>query len=281
MEDLLETSPSTVVTGWRRYGRVVTLQAVIFDLDDTLIVEEAVARASLRSTAQLVPGAHPDRVEEVVLAVARAAWRAGPYHRLAVELGIASWEGLWASFDGCHTSLDGLAAWAPTYRQQAWQTAVAELGLDDPGLGPAMAATFVEAQRAGHPLIGGAGETVQEAAARYRLGLLTNGPPDIQRLKLVQTGLAGCFDAAVISGEAGVGKPSPEAFHLVLDALDVRPEEAVMVGDSWDRDVKGALAAGIRPMWIAAARPRLDEDLGVTAIPSIGALGAILNASAG
>jgi hypothetical protein len=50
------------VTGWRQYRRMVTLQAVIFDLDDTLIVGEAVARASLRSTAQLVPGADPGRV---------------------------------------------------------------------------------------------------------------------------------------------------------------------------------------------------------------------------
>lgn len=52
----------------------------------------------------------------------------------------------------------------------------------------------------------------------------------------------------VISGEAGVGKPSPEAFHLVLDALGVRPEQAVMVGDSRERDVKGALAVGVRPV---------------------------------
>jgi putative hydrolase of the HAD superfamily len=261
---------------WRQHGRAVTLQAVIFDLDDTLIVEEAVARASLRSTARHVPGAEPHRVEEVVLAAARAEWRAGPHHGVAAELGIASWEGLWASFDGCHASLDDLAAWTPTYRQQAWHMATVELGLDDPDLASAMAATYVEAQRAGHPLIGGAGETVREAAARYRLGLLTNGPPDIQRLKLDQTGLAGFFDAVVISGETGVGKPSAEAFHLVLDGLGVRPEEAVMVGDSWDRDIEGALAVGIRPVWVASAGPPPEEDLGVAAIPSIGGLGAML-----
>lgn len=259
----------------------MTLRAVIFDLDDTLIVEEEVARASLRSTARLVPGADPDRVEEVVLAAARAAWRAGPHHRLAAELGIASWEGLWASFDGCHARLDGLAAWTPTFRRLAWEAAVAELGVDDCRLAPAMAATYVEAQRAGHPLIDGAGEAVRDAAARYRLALLTNGPPDIQRLKLDQTGLAGCFDTVVISGEAGVGKPSPDAFHLVLGTLGVRPDEAVMVGDSWERDVKGALAAGIRPMWMAGARPLPEEDLGVAAVTSLGALRAILDASTG
>jgi putative hydrolase of the HAD superfamily len=259
----------------------VTLQAVIFDLDDTLIAEEAVARASLRSTARHLPGADPHRVEEVVLAAARAAWRAGPHYRLAVELGIASWEGLWASFEGCHASLRGLAAWVPTYRQRAWEAAVAELGLDDPALTRAMATTYVEAQRAGHRLIGGAKVTVQDAAAHHRIGLLTNGPPDIQRLKLDQTGLAGFFDTVVVSGEAGVGKPSPEAFHLVLDALAVRPGQALMVGDSWDRDVKGALAVGIRPVWVAAGRPPPEKDLGVAAIPSIGGLRVMLDALAG
>jgi len=249
---------------------------VIFDLDDTLIVEERTARASLRATSRLLPGADPGRVEEVVLAAARGAWRAGPYHGLALALGFASWEGLWATFEGGHPSLAGLAAWVPTHRRQAWAAAVAELGLDDPGLAPAMAAAYVEAQRAGHPLIAGAAETVRAAAARYRLGLLTNGPPDIQRRKLERTGLAGCFAAVGISGETGVGKPSPEAFRLVLRTLGVRPEEAVMVGDSRERDVEGALAAGVRPVWIAAGRPVPAGGPDVAAVPSVAALGTVL-----
>src|SRR5256885_1444793 len=263
------------------HGEVTMLRAVILDLDETLIVEEAVARASLRATAQLVPGVEPERVEAVVLAAARTAWRAGPHHRLAVELGIGSREALWASFDGRHPRLDDLAAWVPTYRRQAWEAAVAELAGDDPGLAQAMAATYVEAQRAGHPLIEGAADVVRAVASRCRLGLLTNGPPDVQRRKLGGTGLAGCFDVVVISGESGVGKPSPAAFHLVLAALGVRPEEAVMVGDSWDRDVEGAQAAGIRPIWVADGRPAPGLDRRVDAIPSIRALGALLKTLAG
>lgn len=245
---------------------------VIFDLDDTLIVEEAVARASLRATAALVPGADPDRVEAVVLVTARALWRAGPHHPLAAALGIASWEGLWATFDGGHPSLDDLAAWVPGYRERAWRAAATELGSDDPELASAMAAAYVEAQRTGHHLIDGAAETVRSAAASSRLALLTNGPADIQRHKLERTGLASCFEVVAISGVSGVGKPSPAAFQRVLDVLGVRPEDAIMVGDSWERDVRGALGAGIRPIWIAGGRPVPDDDLGVEAISSIAAL---------
>lgn len=259
----------------------MALQAVILDLDDTLIVEEATARASLRSTARLLPGLEPARVEEMVLAAARSVWRTGPYHGLAPELGIASWEGLWSRFEGCHPRLAGLAAWAPTYRSQAWRAALAQLGVDDPDLAEAMADAYETAQRAGHPLIDGAAQAVQALSASFRLGLLTNGPSDIQRLKLAGTGLASAFETVVVSGEAGVGKPAPDAFRLVLDGLHVGPSEAVMVGDSWERDVAGAQAVGIRPVWISGGRPAPEADPAVTVVESIGEIIGALVAPAG
>lgn len=249
----------------------------MLDLDDTLIAEEQFARASMRSTAGLVPGVRPEQVEELILTKARSVWRAGPHHHVAQELGIASWEGLWASFEGRHRRLDGLATWVPTYRSQAWLAVVAELGTHEPGLAEDMARSYEEAQRSGHPLLDGAAAAVRAAGERWRLGLLTNGPPDIQRLKLDQTGLASCFDAVVISGEVGVGKPSPEAFGLLVEALGVRPEEAVMVGDSWQRDVEGALCAGVRPIWVAGGRPLPESNPNVRIIPSIGVLLAALD----
>lgn len=255
----------------------MSLRAVLFDLDDTLIAEEQFARASMRSAAELVPGTRPEQVEEVILTNARALWRAGQHHHVAQELGIASWEGLWASFEGCHQRLDGLAAWAPTYRAQTWQAVLAELGTDEPGLAEGMAKAYEEAQRSGHPLLEGAAAAVHAAGERWRLGLLTNGPPDIQRLKLDQTGLASCFDAVVISGEVGVGKPSPEVFGLLVETLGVRPDEAVMVGDSWERDVEGALYAGLRPIWVAGRRPLPEPNPNVRVIPSIRVLLAVLD----
>jgi putative hydrolase of the HAD superfamily len=57
-----------------------------------------------------------------------------------------------------------------------------------------------------------------------------------------------------------VGKPEPAIFDHVLDRLGVAPAAATMVGDSLRRDVDGALAAGLRPVWInRAARPRPDD----------------------
>jgi FMN phosphatase YigB (HAD superfamily) len=78
----------------------MSVRAVVFDLDDTLIVEEVAARASLRSTAVMLPRVDADSFVEATLSCARTAWRAGPHHGLALELGIASWEALWSSFAG-------------------------------------------------------------------------------------------------------------------------------------------------------------------------------------
>ena len=84
----------------------------------------------------------------------------------------------------------------------------------------------------------------------HRLGLITNGPADVQRAKLAATGLGAWFDAVVISGEVGVGKPDPHIFARALAALDASPQTAIMVGDNLERDVVGARAAGMRGVWL-------------------------------
>src|SRR5206468_10469295 len=84
----------------------------------------------------------------------------------------------------------------------------------------------------------------------YRLALITNGAPDLQHAKLAGAGLAPHFDAVVVSGEVGVGKPDPRPFALALTALGVDRRQAVMVGDSPERDLARARNAGIRGVWI-------------------------------
>jgi FMN phosphatase YigB (HAD superfamily) len=140
----------------------VAIQAIVFDLDDTLIIEEATARASLRTAAALLPGVDAHHVEEAVLAHARRIWRAGSHHRVCAQIGVASWEALWSDFAGCHPILDPIRDWSIAYRQQAWMAALAELGVNgDPALAAAMSDAYVYAQRSGHPVVEGATEIVR------------------------------------------------------------------------------------------------------------------------
>jgi len=54
-----------------------------------------------------------------------------------------------------------------------------------------------------------------------------------------------CFHAVVISSEVGRAKPAPEIFHHALALHRLRPEEALHVGDSPDKDAAGARGAGL------------------------------------
>lgn len=58
------------------------------------------------------------------------------------------------------------------------------------------------------------------------------------------------FEAVLASLEEGVEKPDPKLFHICLDQLGIKPEDAVHVGDNPIDDGDGAIAAGIRAILI-------------------------------
>ena len=85
---------------------------------------------------------------------------------------------------------------------------------------------------------------------RYRLGLLTDGPGETQRDKLRRLGWTDAFDATVVTGPIGAPKPDARAFEAIAEALGTVPGRAIYVGDDPERDVRGAAAAGFRPIQV-------------------------------
>jgi putative hydrolase of the HAD superfamily len=80
--------------------------------------------------------------------------------------------------------------------------------------------------------------------------MITNGAPDVQRLKVEGANLKGHFESIVISGDVGIGKPERGIFDHALQTMAAAPEESLMVGNSFERDVAGALGAGMRAAWL-------------------------------
>lgn len=97
--------------------------------------------------------------------------------------------------------------------------------------------------------------------ARYRLGLVTNGPSWSQRPKIERFDLASYMHAIVVSEEAGVAKPDPQIFHIALNALAVAPGEALFVGDSPENDLRGAAQAGMPAIWVNRHGTTLPADV--------------------
>ncbi len=59
------------------------------------------------------------------------------------------------------------------------------------------------------------------------------------------------FDFVLPSGAVGLAKPNPDFYRLALERASVEPAEAIMVGDSYRADVRGAWGAGMDAVWLA------------------------------
>ncbi|ABU60025.1 HAD family hydrolase [Roseiflexus castenholzii] len=97
--------------------------------------------------------------------------------------------------------------------------------------------------------------------ARYRLGLITNGPSWSQRPKIERFDLASYMHAIIVSEEVGVAKPDPQIFHIALHALGITPDEALFVGDSPENDLRGAAQAGMPAIWVNRHGVTLPPDV--------------------
>ena len=247
------------------------VRAVIFDLDETLIEEETSNDASALAAGEIATTRHG--VDRVVLLAAlrkrsRELFLAGPLIDYCRDIGISAREALWGSFTGDDPSLVRLRQWMPTYRLRSWAAALTEVGIDDPALAAEVAEFFASDRSRRHVVFAESEQVLHQLKKNFRLALITNGAPDIQGTKIDGSNLASFFETIIISGDHGFGKPDLRIFQLALNRLEVAAHDAVMIGDSLNRDVAGARDAGIRTIWInryqrtlAASHPIPDIEL--------------------
>lgn len=98
----------------------------------------------------------------------------------------------------------------------------------------------------------------------HRIFVVTDADPYFVRDIAPATGLASLWDGVVTASEAGEPKPDPALFRLALERAGERAFDAVMIGDSYERDVLGARAAGIgRAVLVDRHRARTVDDVPV------------------
>ncbi|MGI4864236.1 MAG: HAD family hydrolase [Janthinobacterium lividum] len=202
------------------------ITTVLFDLDDTLFDHMATARAALAATAAGRPALQGVPAEELYQR----------YSALLEEMHPRVMTG----------QLSYLAA-----RQLRFQQLLAPYE-------PAVSAAAVEelaAQHYGHyrqlrQPVAGALALLQRLTPAVKIGIVTNNRTEEQRDKLDFLGMTALVDALITSEDVGVLKPDPAIYQVALERLQARPAETVMVGDNWQADVLGALAVGIRPLWL-------------------------------
>jgi putative hydrolase of the HAD superfamily len=98
---------------------------------------------------------------------------------------------------------------------------------------------------------------------RYKIGLVSVtgvSPGRIIRTILRDHGILDYFDVLTFSDEVKLVKPNPGLFKACLKELKVAPEKAVHVGDSFKRDIVGAIDAGMRTIWVKTREQEQKPD---------------------
>lgn len=226
---------------------------ILFDLDDTIFVDDAAMSESILAVAEDACKKFDIEKEKLHRAIrfrAKELWHQMPTYQYCLEIGISSTEGLWGKFSGQNKKLEELDELSEEYKNQAWHMALLDCGIDDKNFAKELAQKLPIERRKRSALFPETLEMLNLLKQDYRIGMVTNGAPSLQREKIESVNLEPFFEYIIISGEINVGKPNKEIFTCALEKFNAKKEDAIMVGNSLERDVLGAKNAEIKNIWI-------------------------------
>ena len=218
-------------------------QAIIFDLDDTILDDssqvEACWQEACRKAASAVAGLDAIALRTAIKREADWYWLDPERHREGrMDLRAAS---------------AGIVA-----------RAMASLGLDRPGIAPQTSDHYRDLRDERLCLVEGALETIEWFRSHgVRLGMATNGSAQGQRAKIERFGLAPYFDRIIVEGEFGIGKPNREVYEALFASLSSEPSKTWSVGDNLEWDVGVPQSFGAYGIWVDVRRSGLPEGVPV------------------
>ncbi|HVW94753.1 MAG TPA: YjjG family noncanonical pyrimidine nucleotidase [Mucilaginibacter sp.] len=104
-------------------------------------------------------------------------------------------------------------------------------------------------------------ETLEYLAGKYTLHLISNGFKEASTLKIGNTNIGAYFQNVIISEIVGVNKPDPAIFQHALDLAEAQKQESIMIGDSLEADVYGALNFGMDAIYFNPLNAPVPEDV--------------------
>ena len=206
------------------------IKAIFFDLDDTLCAYWEASKIGLRSAfAEHGPPGHSP--EEML-----QSW-AATFREFSPTLKQTGW-------------YEGYCASGEPTRTEQMRLTLQRLGIEDDALAADLSESYRRERDANLALFPEAEAVLRTLHDRYPLGLITNGPADIQREEIATLGIERYFDHIFIEGEMREGKPLAAVFQRAADAVSCGPSELLFVGNSYGHDVQPALEAGWHAIWV-------------------------------
>ncbi|QDP42009.1 HAD family hydrolase [Radiobacillus deserti] len=257
------------------------IKAVFLDLDDTLLWDKKSVQVAFHKTCTLAEerlGIDAKQLESAVRAEAIKLYQSYSFYPFTKKIGINPFEGLWGTFEDQKDEFITMNKIIPQYQQDAWINGLRALGIDNPYFGKELAKTFPKMRKASPFLYEDSLDVLDKLQADYRLLLVTNGSPQLQKTKLTITPeLAPYFEHILISGDFGIGKPDPSIFKHALELVSLSPDEVIMVGDNLLTDILGASKSQIKSVWINREENELHTVAPTYQIHSLSELPELLN----
>lgn len=206
------------------------VKAIYFDLDDTLCGYWDAAKAGLRAAFEAHP--IPGKTTQESL----DAW-AKEFRRFAHELKTSHWYEIYLTQGG-------------VTRVQLINETLQALGLEDPELAWRVGDAYGRERDARLQLFPEVTQVLTALHKKYPLGLITNGPADVQRQEIATLKIGEYFDFVLIEGEMGMGKPHAAVMRKAEKEAQCDGPAILFVGNSYHHDMIPAMELGWRTAWI-------------------------------
>ncbi|MGL1278394.1 HAD family hydrolase [Vibrio parahaemolyticus] len=210
------------------------LKAIFFDMDETLCGTSQADKAAGQKFSAWIQQTYP-QVSDPQAFLQR--YLQGVYKKLNAEF----------------PQLVALLPDENAFRCGLIQTILAENGIHIDAEQAQQAQHYFDSARMGaFTFFPGVKEMLTDLRKHYKLVVITNGPIFSQHPKLKATQMDEWVDHIIVGGEEPEEKPAASIFQKALNLVDVKPEEALHIGDSLAADIAGANNMGILSVWVNA-----------------------------
>ncbi|HCG5911214.1 TPA: HAD-IA family hydrolase [Vibrio parahaemolyticus] len=210
------------------------LKAIFFDMDETLCGTSQADKSAGQKFATWIQQTYP-QVSDPQAFLQR--YLQGVYKKLNAEF----------------PQLVALLPDENAFRCGLIQTILAENGIHIDAEQAQQAQHYFDSARMGaFTFFPGVKEMLTDLRKHYKLVVITNGPIFSQHPKLKATQMNEWVDHIIVGGEEPEEKPAASIFQKALNLVDVKPEEALHIGDSLAADIAGANNIGILSVWVNA-----------------------------
>lgn len=150
-----------------------------------------------------------------------------------------------------------------TLRETRFKKTFLELGVHPDAVPHAFEDDYVRLGPYKTNLFPHAHETLTYLKSKYILHLISNGFKESTEIKVSGTGIGKYFQNVIISEVVGVNKPDPLIFQHAVNLAGTTKQESLMIGDSIEADVRGALGFGMDAIYFNPSNAEKPADVPV------------------